>query len=265
MKLTKTQFGKAVSILAFIAISMTGPVFASASKEADTHVATSPVITANETWVGMIDGMAVNMHYDANSKAIVGTVKNMLQNDLSNASVTISILQKSNNPSAITTLPLGVPGNIEVDDIMIKENTIVFSPRSSVPVAVYLSPRQEASLLSGGWQVSLTADNAPKYGLLENGALIATEGLFLSTSFSSNTNGVQTIVEYDVDDDAFYGTLTNYTNKPVNNIKTTVYLDNGAALSCGNAVSLQPGETVSLTFDTSSQSGYNYYATVTKL
>ncbi len=245
MKLTK-QIGKNVLVCMLALTSMTGMVFASGARE----VTTSPVISSNTAWQGVIDGIAIDLAYDENAGSIAGTVTNLVNNDISNAHISI----KTAKDETITSLILGVPGTYEIGDVVVKENTTILAKGASVPVIFYLDESQVDDLFTNGWKVSFDSDNAPKYGLLEMGELLVQDAKNLSEAFVITENGVQTVVIFSDEDEGFLGTITNYTNKTVGAVETSIALNNGTIFKF-NAKDIKSGETKSFFFEASSDSG----------
>ncbi len=252
MKLTK-QLVKKVMATALVLTSMTGMVFASGSNE----VTSSPVISGEQSWTGVIDGIAIDLSINSDNNSLEGSATNLTNGDLSMVTLYIDNASGTN----MTSLTLGTPGDLEFHETMIKENTIVFGGGSSVPVMFYMSESQMSDILNSGWTVSIDSDNAPKYGLFEKGELIAKNATPLANSFIINENGVQTVVDFSYEDEGFSGTVTNYTNKTVNAVETTIVLNNGEVFTF-NTNDIQAGATVSFSYG-SGVSGFSSYAVET--
>ncbi len=251
MKLTK-QIGKNVLVCMLALTSMTGMVFASGSNE----VSTSSVIPGN-SWAGVIDGIGIDLAIDVEKNIIEGEATNLTNGDLS--MVQLSIV--SAHDSAIASVVLGTPGDLEFHESTIKENTTVLAAGSSVPIMFYLTSTQTQELMNDGWKTSIDSDNAPKFGLYEKGEVLVNKAQPLHDAYTSSESGVQTVVSYSYEDEGFSGTITNYTNKVVDAIETNIVLNNGEVFTVRDS-NVQPGETVSL-FYGAGISGFSMYAVET--
>ncbi len=253
MTLTK-KIGKTVLVCMLALISMTGMAFASGTSE----LSQSPIISGGGSWIGVIDGIAIDLNFNTSTNSIEGTVTNLLPSDVSNTILSINNGQGTN----VASITLGVIGDLEFNDIVIKEDTAIISRSSSVPVALYLSNAQEQSLLNNGWSISIDSDNAPRYGLFEKGELLALEATSIADSFVINENGIQTVISYTHEDYILGGHITNYTNQEVSNLTTNIALSNGSVLTYDGGT-LQPGQTAFIEFGVEDESGFTMYAVET--
>lgn len=213
----------------------------------------TPIKALDQTCDNTINGMRVQMAYEANTRTFTGNISNTTNQTLKNVLVEMNI--KNGTKTVVELGPLQV-GDLKAGDV------------KSVKLAVDDEPAAKG-LTFDGYQVHPEADNiqgASREGNEESegteseeGATLATSGLTLDQTYDVTNYGTRTILKYDINKKAFKGTVENLTNKTLSNVRVEIHLDNGSELGPVFLGDLKGRGKIDVTLDASGEKGFSIY------
>ncbi len=227
--------GKTKSTVSLIIVGMLlacVPMFASGQQDAVNTVE----VTGN-SWAGYINGIQVELEYNEEANAIEGQLINRTTRYLTDLTLRIA-----NEIGNTYTMAIGIWGELGHNDVF--------------PVSIFLDEELR------NWTITIDSSNLPQYGVAKVMELFETEVITnRSTSYGDNSNGLSTSIDYDSDAACYSGTIVNYTNKPAT-ISLDLHLDNSNTVRVINNVTVAGNETTSISYDLSSEKGFNTYVPV---
>ena len=216
----------------------------------------SPIIPLEESWNGVLGGLAASMQYDAATQTVHGTVRNTLSQKLcyvqaephlKSGTTTVGELGPERlgdlNPGQEATTSLSVAGEPGLAGVPYDGYVIhleVFDCAGPGPV-----PHTGGE---GGEQGS--GESGTESGS-ESGGAGGEEGsanmLAPDETFDMVRSGARLILSYDAPSNSFKGTVENTTNGVLDQLRIEVHLSNGTELGPTTPTSIAPGEVLTIT------------------
>ncbi|MDE0472925.1 MAG: FxLYD domain-containing protein [Gammaproteobacteria bacterium] len=218
----------------------------------------SPIIPLDQTWNGVLGGLAISATYDAATKSVNSTVQNTTSQtlcyvqaephlksgtqtvgelgpdvlgDLNPGQQAISSVSVDTEPSLAGVAFDGYVVHMEVFDCGGPgPQPHTGGEGSEGPGGEGHGPGGEGSSESGGE----SNDSGSEEG---SGATLA-----LDETYDAVRGGTRLILNYDVASNAFTGTVENITGNVLSNVRIEVHLSNGTELGPTTPVDMAPGE-----------------------
>ena len=227
-----------------------------ASNEAAMEAAmSSPITPLDQTWNGVLGGLAASMQYDAATQTVHGTVRNTLSQKLcyvqaephlKSGTTTVGELGPEKlgdlNPGQEATTSLSVanePGlaGVSYDGYVI--HLEVFDCAGPGPV-----PHTGGEGGEQGSGESGTESGSESGGSGEEGSA---NMLAPDETFDAVRSGARLILSYDAPSNSFKGTVENTTSSVLNRVRIEVHLSNGTELDPTTPIDMAPGEVAPIT------------------
>ena len=224
------------------------------SREAATS---SPIIPLEESWNGILGGLAVSMQYDAATRTVHGTVRNTLleklcyvqaEPHLKSGTKTVGELgpEKLGNlsPGQETTSSLSVASEPKLAGVSYDGYVVhmeVFNCSGPGPAAH-----------TGGEDVKGNGEHGPGgEGGDESGGAGGEEGddanaLAPDETYDAVRSGARLILKYDAAGNSFKGIVENTTNGVLDRVRVEVHLSNGTELGPTTPRDMAPGDVVAI-------------------
>ena len=223
----------------------------------------SPITPLDQTWNGILGGLAISASYDAATQTVHSTVQNTLSQTLcyvqaephlKSGNQTVGELgpdQLGNlNPGqqATSSIPVSSEPNlagVSFDGYVVHME--VFDCGGPGPV-----PHAAGQGGEGGAEGAGGEGHGPggEGSGSESGASGGEEGsgaqLALDDTFDTVRSGARLVLNYDAASNAFIGTVANTTNNALNQVRIEVHLSNGTELGPTTPVDLAPGEVIAV-------------------
>ena len=227
-----------------------------ASNEAAMEAAmSSPIIPLEESWTGVLGGLAASMQYDAATQTVHGTVRNTLSQKLcyvqaephlKSGTTTVGELGPEKlgdlNPGQEATTSLSVAGEPGLAGVSYDGYVMhleVFDCGGTGPV-----PHTGGEGAEQGSGESGTESGSESGGSGEEGSA---NMLAPDETFDMVRSGARLILSYDAPSNSFKGTVENTTNGVLDQVRIEVHLSNGTELGPTTPRSLAPGEVLAIT------------------
>ncbi len=219
-----------------------GPEGKESSNEAAMEAAmSSPITPLDQTWDGVLGGLAVSARYDAATRTIHYTVQNTLQQVLCYV-------------QAEPHLKSGTQTVGELGPDMLGHLSPGQQATSSIAVS---SEPQLAGVAFDGYVIHMEVFDCGGTGPAPHTGGEGGEGsgggeeatanqLAPDETFDMVRSGARLILSYDASSNAFKGTVENTTNNVLRQVRIEVHLSNGAELGPTTPVDLAPGEKVAV-------------------
>ncbi len=253
-----------------------GPEGPESGSEAAMEAAMSSPITAlDQTWNGVLGGLAVSASYDAATQSVQTTVQNTtaqalcyVQSEphLKSGTQTVGELGPGKmgdlNPGQQATSNLAVSAEPELAGVSYDGYVVhmeVFDCGGPGPVAHTGAeggsgegaggeghgPGGEGGSESG-------SEGAEGSGGSEEGSVVGM--LAPDETFDTVRGGARLILNYDAASNAFMGTVENTTNSTLTNVRIEVHLSNGTELGPTTPVDMAPGEVIAISLPSTPES-----------
>ena len=217
----------------------------------------SPVTPLEQSWNGVLGGLAVSMQYDPATQSVHGTVRNTLSRilcyvqaepHLKSGNKTVGELGPEKlghlNPGQEATSRLTVASEPELAGVSYDGYVVhmeVFDCSGPGPAAHTGGEGTEGSGEHGpggeGGNESAGADGKEGSGA---------SALALDETFDSVRSGARLILKYDAPTNSFKGTVENTTNGVLDRVRIEVHLSNGTELGPTTPTDLAPGEVTAI-------------------
>ena len=215
-----------------------------ANNEADMEAAmSSPIIPLDQTWNGVLGGLAISANYDAATQSVNATVRNT-------TSQTLCYVQSEPHLKS-GTQTVGELGPDLLGDLNPGQQAI-----SSVSVT---SEPSLAGVAFDGYVVHMEVFDCGGTGPVPHAGGEGAEGsageghgpgseegsgatLALDETYDAVRGGARLILNYDPASNAFTGTVENTTGSVLSNVRIEVHLSNGKELGPTTPVDMAPGE-----------------------
>ena len=229
----------------------------SGSEAAREAAMSSPITPLDQTWNGVLGGLAISAQYDVATQSVNATVQNTTSQQLcyvqaephlKSGTQTVGELGPQElgdlNPGQTVTSSLPVSAEPELAGVAYDGYVIhmeVFDCGGPGPVA---HTGAEGSGEHGGRGGEGHGPGGEGGG--ESGASGNEEGsgatLALDETFDAVRGGARLIMNYDAASNAFTGTVENTSNNTLSNVRIEVHLSNGTELGPTTPVDMAPGE-----------------------
>ena len=211
----------------------------------------SPVTPLERSWSGVLGGLAVAMQYDAATRSVHGTVRNMLQQKLcyvqaephlKSGTTTVGELGPEKlgdlNPGQEATTSLSVAREPNLAGVSYDGYVIhleVFDCAGPGP--------QPHTGGEGGEQGSGESGGEGSGGGGEEGSV---NMLAPDETFDAIRGGARLILSYDAPSNSFRGTVENTTSGVLDRVRIEVHLSNGTELGPTTPTDMAPGKVVAI-------------------
>ena len=238
-----------------------GPESGGAGNEAAMEAAmSSPITPLDQTWNGVLGGLAISASYDAATQTVHSTVQNttsqtlcyvQAEPHLKSGSQTVGELgpdQLGNlNPGQQATSSISVSSEpnlagVSFDGYVVHMEVFDCGGPGPVPHAGGQGGEGSGAEGAGGEGHGPGGEGSGS----ESGASGGEEGsaaqLALDDTFDAVRGGARLVLNYDARSNAFIGTVENTTGNSLNRVRIEVHLSNGVELGPTAPVDLAPGE-----------------------
>jgi len=220
----------------------------------------SPVTPLDQTWNGVLGGLAVSARYDAATQSVHTTVQNSSQQalcyvqsepHLKSGTQTVGELGPGKmgdlNPGQQATSILAVSAEPELAGVAFDGYVVhmeVFDCAGPGPVA---HTGSEGAGEHGG-AGHLGGEGSGSEGAEGSGGSEEGSGTMLAPNetFDEVRGGARLILNYDATSNAFTGTVENTTNNTLTNVRIEVHLSNGTELGPTIPVDMAPGQVLAV-------------------
>ena len=235
----------------------------SGSEAAREAAMSSPITPLDQTWNGVLGGLAISAQYDAATQSVNSTVQNTTSQQLcyvqaephlKSGTQTVGELgpQKLGdlNPGQTVTSSLSVSGEPELAGVAFDGYVVhmeVFDCGGPGPAA---HTGAEGAEGSGGEGAGGEGHGPGGEGGSESGGESAASGseegsaamLAQNETFDAVRGGARLVMGYDAASNAFNGIVENTTGNTLSNVRIEVHLSNGTELGPTTPVDMAPGE-----------------------
>ena len=231
-----------------------------ASNEAAMEAAmSSPIIPLDQTWNGVLGGLAISANYDAATRSVNATVQNT-------TSQTLCYVQAEphlkSGTQTVGELGPDVLGDLNPGQQATSSVSVASEPSlAGVAFDGYVvhmevfdcggpGPVPHTGGEGGGEGVGGEGHGPGGEGGSEGGGSGSEEGsganLALDETFDAVRGGARLILNYDAATNAFIGTVENTTGNVLTNVRIEVHLSNGTELGPTTPVDMAPGEVLAV-------------------
>ena len=220
--------------------------------EANEAAMSSPIIPLDQSWNGVLGGLAVFMQYDAATQSVRGTAQNTLtqtlcyvqaEPHLKSGTTTVGELGPEKlgdlNPGDQVTSSLSVADEPNLAGVSYDGYVIhmeVFDCGGAGPVP---HTGGEGSESGGG-------ESSGESGSESGGEEASANMLTPDETFDAVRGGARLILSYDAASNLFEGTVENTTNGVLDRVRIEVHLSNGTELGPTPPTALAPGEVLAI-------------------
>lgn len=236
------------------------------SAEAGEAAMSSPIIPLDQTWNGMLGGLAVSARYDASTQSVHTTVQNTLAQVLCYVQAEPHLKAGTKTVGELGPDVMGhlSPGQEATSNIAVASepnlagvtfdgyvvHMELFDCGGTGPVPHTGGEGAEGSGGEGGGSEYGSGGEGSGEGSSESSALGSEEGsgatLTPDETFDAVRAGARLILRYDAASNTFKGSVENTTNGVLTRVRVEVHLSNGVELGPTTPVDLAPGETVAI-------------------
>ena len=236
----------------------------SGSEAAREAAMSSPITPLDQTWNGVLGGLAISAQYDAASQSVNASVQNTTSQQmcyvqaephLKSGTQTVGELgpQKLGdlNPGQTAMSSLPVSGEPELAGVAYDGYVVhmeVFDCGGAGPVA-HTGAEGSGGEGAGGEGHGPGGEGGSESGG-EPGGSGSEEGsganLAPDATFDAIRGGARLIMNYDATGNTFTGTVENTTSNTLSNVRIEVHLSNGTELGPTTPIALAPGETANV-------------------
>ena len=232
-----------------------GPESGGAGSEAAREAAmSSPITPLDQTWNGVLGGLAVSAWYDATTQTVHSTVQNTLSQTQCYVQSEPHLKSGNNTVGELGPDRLGDlnPGQQATSSISVSSEPNLAGV-SFDGYVIHLEvfdcggpgPMPHTGGESGGSEGSGGEGHGPGgEGSAESGGSEEASGATLApdATFDSVRAGARLILNYDPASNSFQGTVENTTGNVLNRVRVEVHLSNGTELGPTTPVDLAPGQ-----------------------
>jgi len=232
-----------------------GPESGGAGSEAAREAAmSSPITSLDQTWNGVLGGLAVSAWYDATTQTVHSTVQNTLSQTQCYVQSEPHLKSGNNTVGELGPDQLGDlnPGQQATSSISVSSEPNLAGV-SFDGYVIHLEvfdcggpgPMPHTGGESGGSEGSGGEGHGPGgEGSAESGGSEEASGATLApdATFDSVRAGARLILNYDPASNSFQGTVENTTGNVLNRVRVEVHLSNGTELGPTTPVDLAPGQ-----------------------
>ena len=225
----------------------------------------SPVIPLDQTWSGVLGGLAVSAWYDANTQTVHSTVQNTLAQTQCYVQAEPHLKSGNNTVGELGPDQLGDlnPGQDAISSVSVSsEPNLAGVPFDGYVVHLEVfdcagpGPQPHTGGESGGSEGAGGEGHGPGgEGDRESGSEEASGAtLAPDATFDQIRAGARLILNYDPASNAFQGTVENTTGSVLTNVRIEVHLSNGTELGPTTPVNLAPGEVMAVSLPSTAAS-----------
>ena len=218
-----------------------------ADNEAMEAAMSSPIVPLDQTWNGVLGGLAISANYDATTQSVNATVQNT-------TSQTLCYVQAEPHLKS-GTQTVGELGPDVLGDLNPGQQAISSVSVSSEPSLAGVAfdgyvVHMEVFDCGGPGPVPHTggegAEGSGGEGHGPGGEEGSGANLALDETFDAVRGGARLILNYDASSNSFIGTVENTTNNVLSRVRIEVHLSNGTELGPTTPVNMAPGEVLSV-------------------
>lgn len=195
----------------------------------------SPILTLDESWDGVVNGIRTAMSYDSARGSFSGIVENTTNKTLRSILIELNLKQGTKTVVELGPQPVG--------DLAPGEKAAVKLLVSDEPLA--------KGVKFDAWQIHPEAEGIGNEG--REGSEGA-NGLALNETYDVTKKGARMVISYDKKSNSFKGFVENTINKTLTRARVEVHLSNGAELGPTTPVDIAPGKKINITLKATSKS-----------
>ena len=241
-----------------------GPESGGGNEAAMEAAMSSPITPLDQTWSGVLGGLAISASYDAATQTVHSTVQNTVSQTLcyvqaephlKSGTQTVGELgpdQLGNlNPGQQAASSISVSSEpnlagVPFDGYVVHMEVFDCGGPGPVPHAGGQGSEGSGSEGAGGEGHGPGGEGSGS----ERAASGSEEGsgaqLALDETFDAVRDGARLVLNYDAPSNAFIGTVENTTSNDLNRVRIEVHLSNGTELGPTTPVDLAPGEVIGI-------------------
>ena len=207
----------------------------------------SPVIPLDQTWNGVLGGLAVSAWYDASTQTVHSTVQNTLAQTQCYVQAEPHLKASNNTVGELGPDQLGDlnPGQQATSSVSVSTEPNL----AGVSFDGYVVHLEVFDCAGPGPQPHTGGESGSESGS-ESGGSGSEEGsgatLAPDATFDATRAGARLILNYDAASNAFVGAVENTTASVLTNVRIEVHLSNGTELGPTTPVDMAPGQVLSV-------------------
>lgn len=207
----------------------------------------SPILTLDDSWDGVVNGIRTAMTYDAAKGSFSGIVENTTNQTIQAIVIEINLKQGTKTVVELGPQPVGdlAPGEQTTVELLVADEPqaagVSFDAWQIHPEA---GGGSEGSNESGGEQHG--AEGGGESGESGEGNEAAANALAINETYDVTKNGARLILAYDAKTNTFVGTVENVTNTTLTRARVEIHLSNGAELGPTTPTDLAPGQKINI-------------------
>ena len=242
-----------------------GPESGGAGNEAAMEAAmSSPITPLNQTWNGVLGGLAISASYDAATQTVHSTVRNttsqtlcyvQAEPHLKSGTQTVGELGPDQlgdlNPGQQATSSISVSSEtnlagVAFDGYVVHMEVFDCGGPGPVPHAGGQGGEGSGSEGAGGEGHGPGGEGSGSESSASGGEEGSGAQLALDDTFDAVRGGARLVLNYDAPSNAFIGTVENTTGNNLNQVRIEVHLSNGTELGPTTPMDLAPGEAIGI-------------------
>ena len=222
----------------------------SGSEAAREAAMSSPITPLDQTWNGVLGGLAISAQYDAATQSVNASVRNMTSQQLCYVQAEPHLKSGTQTVGELGPQKLG---DLNAGQTMMSSLSVIDEPSlAGVAYDGYVVHMEvfdcggTGPVAHAGREGSGEHGGSGGEGHGPGGEGGSEEGsgatLALDETFDEIRGGARLVMSYDAPSNSFNGTVENTTNNTLSNVRIEVHLSNGTELGPTTPVDMPPGE-----------------------
>ncbi|MCY3542563.1 MAG: hypothetical protein OXH22_00755 [Chloroflexi bacterium] len=230
-----------------------GHASGSGSEAAREAAMSSPITPLDQTWNGVLGGLAISAQYDAATQSVNASVQNTTSQQLCYVQAEPHLKSGTQTVGELGPQKLG---DLNAGQTMMSSLSVIDEPSlAGVAYDGYVVHMEVFDCGGTGPVAHTVAEGSGEHGGSggeghgpggESGASCSEEGsgatLALDETFDETRGGARLVMSYDAPSNSFNGTVENTTNNTLSNVRIEVHLSNGTELGPTTPVDMASGE-----------------------
>lgn len=184
----------------------------------------SPILTLDESWDGIVNGIRTAMSYDSTTGSFSGIVENTTNQTIKSILIELNLKKGTRTVVELGPQPVG--------DLKPGEQTTVELLVSDEPLA--------KGVVFDAWEIHPEAEGAGDGG--ESGSEESGNALTLNETYDVVRKGARLVMNYDKKSNSFKGIVENTTDNTLTKVRVEVHLSNGIELGPTTPIDIAPSE-----------------------